>query len=234
MEGSIYLLCAATALMGGILLVRGYLRSRTRLLLWCGLCFLILFAENMLLFIDDILVPDVRLVLFRRSLAAVSGSRCCCLVWSGTPRDEGQGGDGRNPWAQKEVVMELILSGALVMGFAVAGLFFVRFWRETKDRLFFLLALAFFLMAANRVQLAMWNRPGTHEEQYLVRFLAFAMILVAILDKNRPLRRRPRREVKGIPPTLRHSRQHRKAVYTPVNGGPTRAEDSTGAHCSHL
>ncbi len=41
------------------------------------------------------------------------------------------------------------------MGFAVAGTFFLRFWRKTRDRLFILFALSFFLMAANRVQLSL-------------------------------------------------------------------------------
>ena len=69
MEGAVYLLCSGTALVCGLLLVRGYNRTRTRLLLWCGLCFLILFAENMLMFVDDVLVPEVPLVLLRRGLA---------------------------------------------------------------------------------------------------------------------------------------------------------------------
>ena len=86
--------------------------------------------------------------------------------------------------------MELILSGALAMGLSVAGLFFLRFWRDTRDRLFALFAAGFFLMAANRVQLGLTNdlALGGREWCYWVRFAAFAMILVAILDKNRPRR----------------------------------------------
>ena len=86
--------------------------------------------------------------------------------------------------------MDLILSGALAMGMCVAGLFFLRFWRETGDRLFALFALAFALMAANRVQLGLAPRGEAHEAHYWVRFLAFALILVAILDKNGPRRKR--------------------------------------------
>lgn len=85
--------------------------------------------------------------------------------------------------------MELILSGALAMGLAVAGLFFLRFWRDTGDRLFALFATAFFLMAANRVELGLLEGLAGREHHYWVRFAAFALILVAILDKNRPARR---------------------------------------------
>jgi hypothetical protein len=92
--------------------------------------------------------------------------------------------------------MEFIMSGALAMGLAVAGLFFLRFWRDTGDRLFALFALAFFVMAVNRVQLGLTSGPEGREWKYWVRLVAFALILVAILDKNRP-RRQP-----GSPPPL--------------------------------
>jgi len=68
-EGTVYLLCAATALACGVLLTRGYRRTRTRLLLWCGLCFLTLCAENVVLFVDLVVVPDVDLMRVQRALA---------------------------------------------------------------------------------------------------------------------------------------------------------------------
>ena len=68
MEGSVYLLCAATALACGVLLVRGYRRSRARLLLWLGVFFLTLAAENVVLFVDVVVVPDVDLVAVRRAV----------------------------------------------------------------------------------------------------------------------------------------------------------------------
>ncbi len=61
MEGAVYLLCAATALACCALLLRGYRRSRARLLLWCGLCFLALTAENVILFVDVVVFPDTDL-----------------------------------------------------------------------------------------------------------------------------------------------------------------------------
>jgi hypothetical protein len=84
--------------------------------------------------------------------------------------------------------MDQLLAGAIAMGFCVAGVFFVRFWRDARDRLFALFALAFLLMAANRVVAGLSDRPAVREEHYWVRLAAFVLILVAILDKNRPRR----------------------------------------------
>ncbi len=64
MEGFVYLLCAATALVCGSLLLRGYRRRGLRLLLWCGLCFLALTLDNLLLFVDLVMVPEVDLSAF--------------------------------------------------------------------------------------------------------------------------------------------------------------------------
>ncbi len=78
------------------------------------------------------------------------------------------------------------LIGALAMGFCVAGLFFLRFWKETRDRLFALFALSLLVMAVNRVGLAFTGEEGSPGDYlYWVRLLAFGLILLAILDKNR-------------------------------------------------
>jgi len=80
--------------------------------------------------------------------------------------------------------MDQLAVGAIAAGYAVAGLFFLRFWRDTRDRLFALFALAFFVLAANRVVGAAF--PAARGEYvYWVRFAAFALILLAVLDKNR-------------------------------------------------
>jgi hypothetical protein len=82
--------------------------------------------------------------------------------------------------------MFLLLAGMIAMGFAVAGLFFFRFWSETHDRLFVFFALAFFVLSANRIALAFVVREDEiHTMLYWVRFLAFLFILIAIIDKNR-------------------------------------------------
>lgn len=78
------------------------------------------------------------------------------------------------------------LSGAVSFGFLVCGLFFLRFWRRTRDQLFLSFALAFALLGAGQGIVALARLPT--EEQgslYLIRLAAFAVILVAILRKNR-------------------------------------------------
>jgi hypothetical protein len=79
-----------------------------------------------------------------------------------------------------------LISGALVMGYFVAGLYFLRFWRDTRDRLFGIFAAAFWLLAAQRAALALTADPtGEQVVLYSVRLLAFVLILAAIIDKNR-------------------------------------------------
>lgn len=85
--------------------------------------------------------------------------------------------------------MDLITIGLVVAGYAVAGLFFLRFWRDTGDRLFALFALAFLVLAANRIGVALLAVTWEHGDKlYWVRFAAFALLLIAIIDKNRPRR----------------------------------------------
>jgi hypothetical protein len=82
--------------------------------------------------------------------------------------------------------MEEFMMGAIAMGSAVAALFFLRFWRETGDRLFVMFAISFLLLGATRLGLAFSH--DTVEGQthwYWVRLAAFVLILVAIVDKNR-------------------------------------------------
>ena len=81
--------------------------------------------------------------------------------------------------------MIAFLSGAITMGALVAGLFFLRFWRKTGDRFFLAFAVAFFLLALNQA-LALWI-GGADERAgytYLLRVVAFLLILAAIIDKN--------------------------------------------------
>lgn len=82
--------------------------------------------------------------------------------------------------------MYQLASGALVLAFATAALFFLRFWRDTRDRLFVLFALAFVVLAVNRVGIALSVQQGDHGDHYYwVRLCAFLIILAAIVDKNR-------------------------------------------------
>jgi hypothetical protein len=89
--------------------------------------------------------------------------------------------------------MEQVVTGAIAMGYGVAGLFFLRFWRKTRDRLFALFALALFVLSLNRVGSVAFAGAGggAADLVYWVRFAAFALILAAIVDKNRPRTPRP-------------------------------------------
>lgn len=78
------------------------------------------------------------------------------------------------------------VSGALTMGYLAAGLFFLRFWKKTHDRLFAFFALAFWILAGQRLALTITAQTSEgHLFLYVVRLLAFILILVAIIDKNR-------------------------------------------------
>ncbi len=82
--------------------------------------------------------------------------------------------------------VNLVVSGMLVAGYAVAGLFFLRFWTETRDRLFGIFAGAFLLLGLQRLLLAvMETSPAGTTWLYVIRLLAFLLILAAIVDKNR-------------------------------------------------
>jgi hypothetical protein len=65
MASVVYALCALTSAGCALLLVRGYGRQRTPLLLWSSLCFVGLAVNNALLYADLVLVPDVDLSLWR-------------------------------------------------------------------------------------------------------------------------------------------------------------------------
>lgn len=89
--------------------------------------------------------------------------------------------------------MTQFVAGAVAMLACVAGLFFLRFWRKTRDRFFGFFALAFFLMALQRAVIVLVPRATEFMASvYSVRLLAFVVILVAILDKNRGRPRGPR------------------------------------------
>lgn len=83
-------------------------------------------------------------------------------------------------------VILLLVSGAIAMGYAVAGLFFLRFWRETRDRLFLIFSGAFGVLGLQRLALVFSrDMVEDHTGLYLIRLLAFLLILGAIVDKNR-------------------------------------------------
>lgn len=83
--------------------------------------------------------------------------------------------------------MEQLLTGAIATGWLVAGLFFFRFWRHTRDRFFLWFALSFWIECANRLALGLWAVANEHDPFfYGLRIVAYGLILLAIWQKNRP------------------------------------------------
>ncbi|HEY6922127.1 MAG TPA: DUF5985 family protein [Steroidobacteraceae bacterium] len=78
----VYVLCAATSILCTVLLLRGYLASRTRLLFWASLCFAGLALNNILLFLDLSVLPDIDLFWWR-TWAALLGMMVLLfgLIW---------------------------------------------------------------------------------------------------------------------------------------------------------
>ncbi len=78
----VYVLCALTSLAVALLLLRGWRHSRSRFLLWSGLCFVGLFLNNVLLVIDERIVPAADLAVWR-TIPAVIGLAILLygLVW---------------------------------------------------------------------------------------------------------------------------------------------------------
>lgn len=77
------------------------------------------------------------------------------------------------------------MSGAVTLAYLVAGIFFLRFWRRTADRLFLVFGIAFALFALNQglgSLLAIDNEPTSFI--YVLRVVGFLLILGAIVDKN--------------------------------------------------
>jgi hypothetical protein len=82
--------------------------------------------------------------------------------------------------------LRLLLWGALILGCGTASVFFLRFWTSSRDRFFLFFAAAFACLALNWLGLALI--PTESEERhyaYLLRLLAFVLIIVGIVDKNR-------------------------------------------------
>lgn len=81
--------------------------------------------------------------------------------------------------------LECFVSGLITMGFAVAGLFFLNFWQRTREGLFVAFAAAFWLLALNQGLATFLHAPEeTQSRIYLIRLLAFLIIVAAIVLKN--------------------------------------------------
>ena len=79
-----------------------------------------------------------------------------------------------------------VLSGAVAMASLAATLFFLKFWRHTSDVFFLLFAMAFAIDAVDRAAIGFSGGfEEFHPAFYLLRLLTFALIIAAILIKNR-------------------------------------------------
>jgi len=78
------------------------------------------------------------------------------------------------------------LSGAITAGFVVAGFFFLRFWKRTRESLFLAFAAAFWLLGLAQALLTFTDIPVEERSWlFLLRLAAFSLILVSIWRKNR-------------------------------------------------
>jgi len=82
--------------------------------------------------------------------------------------------------------MNHTLTGAIAMGSLLVGLFFFKFWWRSRDRFFLFFALSFWIEAGNRLALALLAPNELAPLIYSLRVLAYGLILVAIVQKNRP------------------------------------------------
>lgn len=84
------------------------------------------------------------------------------------------------------MVAYAFLNGAVALGFGVCSLFFLRFFYRTRDELFLTFAVAFALLGIGPAILVLGNIPDEEKGSvYLIRLVAFLLILVAIYRKNR-------------------------------------------------
>ena len=169
MASVIYLLCAIAALLCTGLLIRAYYRSRYRLLLWSGLCFAGLTLNNLVLVLDKIVFTSVDLSIWRTSIALLA-----MAVFSMAHLGCGMMN-----------AVSSVLMGSVAMASCVAAIFFLRFWRQTRDSFFLFFSVAFGLDALTRFVLGMYHLSEETEPLfYVARLLTFGLIIAAIIRKN--------------------------------------------------
>jgi membrane-associated PAP2 superfamily phosphatase len=81
------------------------------------------------------------------------------------------------------------MAGALCVGFIAVALYFLKFWRKTRDSLFLTFAAGFLLLALGQATLGLANvSDEARSGIYLLRLAAFLLIIWAIFRKNRRAR----------------------------------------------
>jgi hypothetical protein len=82
--------------------------------------------------------------------------------------------------------LTIFIWGCLATASVTVSLFFLRFWRLSRERLFLFFALGFLTLATNWAGLALINPPvESRHYLYVLRLIAFLLIIVGIVDKNR-------------------------------------------------
>lgn len=85
--------------------------------------------------------------------------------------------------------MRDFLSGGVFVASLMVGIFFLRFWQDTRDRFFLYFSIAFFLLAIERIPLTVTHSLGEAMwSVYLIRLSAFGIITWAIVERNRMTR----------------------------------------------
>lgn len=83
-------------------------------------------------------------------------------------------------------MMNEMLAGAIAALSLVAGFVFLRFWRSTHDRFFLFFAASFLIEGLNRIILGITGELNENlPVYYIVRLVAYGLILYAVIDKNR-------------------------------------------------
>jgi peptidoglycan/LPS O-acetylase OafA/YrhL len=84
------------------------------------------------------------------------------------------------------IVLKAMVNGGLVMACLACALFFLRFWKSSRDRLFAFFGLAFAVMSLNWMALSLLQVDDERRHYlYFIRLVSFLLILYAIWDKNR-------------------------------------------------
>ncbi len=77
------------------------------------------------------------------------------------------------------------LLGLIATASITVGMFFLRFWRDTRDSFFFWFGASFAIEGLNRSAMLFTDKPSEGSPwTYLIRLLSFLLILIAILRKN--------------------------------------------------
>lgn len=81
--------------------------------------------------------------------------------------------------------VDAFLLGVIAASSITAAIFFLKFWKRTHDSLFLAFGVAFLIEGVNRIAVLEAQRPNEGSPwTYVVRLIAFLIILAAILNKN--------------------------------------------------